>query len=183
MERGCCCCLNLETCVKVQAYVVWAAAVLNICRVMYKTGFPEDFDSDFKHTSVGMYLDGLDFLINGLGSTILAVACLFLLRGIRDKRPALVQPYLAVAACMVGLLAIYAVVYGAAVIQALPDEEDRAREYLSVGEVVALVIFVLLLLIAFPTYFLLNVSSYIDHLRNDSYTMQFFYYIGSANST
>ncbi|XP_034234611.1 uncharacterized protein LOC117641423 [Thrips palmi] len=181
MERGCCCCWTLETCVKVQGFVVGLVSVLNIGRVMYKTAFPEEFDSECKHTAAGIYLDGLDFLINGLGGTFLAIACLFLLRGLREKRPSLMQPYLVVSTCLVGCLAAYAIVYGVAVIQALPDEE-HVRGYLSAGEVVALVVAVLLLLIAFPTYFLLNVSSLMDYMSSDGYQMQFFYYIGNISA-
>lgn len=58
------------------------------------------------------------------------------------------QPYLVVSTCVVAFLAVYAIVYGVAVIQALPGEgAERVRGYISPGEVVALVIAVLLLLI------------------------------------
>lgn len=179
-DRGCCCC-TLETCVRLQGLIVGIICVGNMARVTWKVLNDDGTaESAIQRTSAGAFLDGADCLVNGLGAMLLFVASLLLLRGVRLKRPSLMQPYLVCAVAEAVALALFAILYGVAVAQSLPEPDEHPDVVvISVGEVSALVVFVILLLIAFPTYCLLNVSSLYDYMKYDDYRREHFYYIGT----
>ncbi|KAK3911900.1 Photosystem I P700 chlorophyll a apoprotein A1 [Frankliniella fusca] len=184
-DRGCCCC-TLETCVRLQGLIVAIICFANMARVTWKATRSDDAaESAVKQTSAGALLDGADFLVNGLGALVLFVASLLLLRGVRLKRPSLLQPYLVCAVVEAVALALLAVLYGVAAAQSLPERGARPTgehpdvPVISVGQIGALVVFAILLLIAFPTYCLLNVSSLYDYMKYDDYRREHFYYIGT----